>query len=77
VRPSGDLERIQGYFVWSYKVIEGMKGTNPGIERALDEVFHSEIKSKDGQTISVLPSPPENLNDYLLRYYHQMTLVDN
>ena len=30
--------RAQGYFVWASHVVEGMRGTNAGLEAALDEV---------------------------------------
>lgn len=36
---------VLGYFVWSYFVVKGIRGTNSGLEDALDEVFNKVIKS--------------------------------
>nr|XP_969942.3 PREDICTED: guanosine-3',5'-bis(diphosphate) 3'-pyrophosphohydrolase MESH1 [Tribolium castaneum] len=32
-------QRIQEYFTWSSKVVAGLRGTNPALERSLDQVF--------------------------------------
>lgn len=34
-----DQERVRGYFIWAYKVIEGLKGTNSHLEEKLDVLF--------------------------------------
>jgi guanosine-3',5'-bis(diphosphate) 3'-pyrophosphohydrolase len=32
-------ERVQEYFDWAQKVVNGLKGTNRNIEDSLDEIF--------------------------------------
>jgi (p)ppGpp synthase/HD superfamily hydrolase len=32
-------QRVQEYFEWSKKVVEGLRGTNPSMERSLDQIF--------------------------------------
>ena len=38
--PSGwSAQRIQGYFVWAYHVVDQMRGTNKWLEDELDKLF--------------------------------------
>ena len=32
-------ERVREYFIWAWKVVKGLRGTNPKIEAKLDEIF--------------------------------------
>ncbi|KAJ1527693.1 hypothetical protein ONE63_007652 [Megalurothrips usitatus] len=32
-------ERVKQYFIWSFKVVEGLRGTNRHLETELDEIF--------------------------------------
>lgn len=32
-------KRVQEYFVWSKKVVDGLRGTNESMEKSLDELF--------------------------------------
>lgn len=34
-----DTERVDEYFVWAGEVIEGLRGTNPELEKKLDRVL--------------------------------------
>lgn len=44
--PKGwDKNYILGYFVWSKKVVEGLRGTNVNLEAALDKLFLENIPS--------------------------------
>ena len=36
---SWDLARRQEYFDWAREVVNGLRGTHPGLERAFDEAF--------------------------------------
>ncbi len=38
-RQMGDVERAQGYFVWSKAVVDACRGTNAQLEAQLDDVF--------------------------------------
>lgn len=58
---------MQGYFVWAYKVIEGLRGTNKNLEDKLDELFEGQITIED-QTFPVLP-PKDQIDHYLEDYY--------
>lgn len=40
------LEITAGYFVWSYHVVKGIRGTNVDLENALDKVFAKVISEK-------------------------------
>jgi len=68
---SWDIERVQGYFVWGKKVLEGTKGTNPLLEKALDVVFNSEIVLQ-GKSYPVIPKNTD-LDDFLQKYYVKMS----
>ncbi|XP_064845624.1 guanosine-3',5'-bis(diphosphate) 3'-pyrophosphohydrolase MESH1-like [Oncorhynchus masou masou] len=38
--PTGwSAERVQEYFVWAAQVVRGLRGTNPALERHLEELF--------------------------------------
>ena len=53
-------EVAYGYFVWSYKVVEGLRGSNSELEDALDSIFQQVI------------NPTENLETDLEKYYESL-----
>jgi len=59
----------QGYFVWSKKVTDNLKGANPGLEKALDEIFKRSFKL-DGKEYTALPQNV-NLDEFLQQYYEK------
>ncbi|AYV85801.1 MAG: putative guanosine-3',5'-bis(diphosphate) 3'-pyrophosphohydrolase MESH1 isoform X1 [Satyrvirus sp.] len=50
-------DRVIGYFAWSYKVIQGLRGTNEYLERELDNIFKKKF------------DPTDNLDMCLEKYY--------
>lgn len=36
-------ERVKQYFIWSSKVVEGLRGTNRQLEKSLDEILSRHI----------------------------------
>ena len=59
-------DRIQGYFVWSKFVIDELRGTNEGLEKALDDVF-TRTFTYAGIVYPVLPKG--DLTEALDNYY--------
>ncbi|SCV68817.1 BQ2448_938 [Microbotryum intermedium] len=49
-------QRVQEYFVWSKKVVDGCKGANPGMEAALDDLFKSATFQHEGETYKCHPT---------------------
>ena len=41
--PHWDEHRVRGYFVWSHAVVTELRGTNPALEAALDELFRQHV----------------------------------
>jgi guanosine-3',5'-bis(diphosphate) 3'-pyrophosphohydrolase len=68
--------RIQGYFVWAHKVIEGLRGTNVHLEKALDSVFSGQCFRQDGSSFNVLP-PESERNTMLESYLQEMKNTNN
>lgn len=64
--------RVQGYFVWAKKVLEGAKGMNALLEQALEAVFAAQI-TLHGQSHPVIPKDTD-LDAYLDSYYKRMSL---
>ena len=65
--PKGwDWKRVQGYFIWAFKVIEGMRGTNVFLEEELDLLSRKWLTMKTME-FKVLPEgdTTELLNRYL------------
>ncbi|CAH6420031.1 5-bis(diphosphate) 3-pyrophosphohydrolase MESH1 [uncultured virus] len=56
-------EIVHGYFVWTYLVVQGLRGTNAALEAELDKIFVKVIK------------PDEDLEASLAKYYE--VLVSN
>ena len=52
---SWDAPRVQGYYVWAYHVVAGLRGTNAPLEAALDMFFASSFY-RDSQLYPCLPS---------------------
>lgn len=67
---SWDNERIQGYFVWAYHVLESMFDTNQFLAEELKAVFSGNFLYK-GQSYPCLP-PLEEMKDALERYLVSM-----
>jgi len=72
---SWDSERVQGYFVWAKKVLEGTKGVNANLEKALADVFASEVVLK-GKSYPVIPKNTD-LDAYLHKYYETMSKTND
>lgn len=68
--------RIQGYFVWAHKVIEGLRGTNAPLEEALDLVFDGQCFRQDGSSFNVLP-PKSERSIMLDNYLQEMKNTNN
>ena len=63
--PIWEPERVQGYFVWSYIIVNNMRETNKCLEDQLDEVFNSEF-FHGGKKYPVIPCD-KNDEDALYR----------
>jgi guanosine-3',5'-bis(diphosphate) 3'-pyrophosphohydrolase len=63
-------ERIQGYFLWAHAVVEGLRGTNRGLEERLDDLF-SKTLTHQGKEYPVLV-PLEQREEFLESYYENM-----
>ena len=75
--PAGwDRGRVQGYFTWAWHVVAGLRGTNVGLEAALDKVFACEAVDTEG-TYAVLPARgnDELLSQQLEAYLAEMARV--
>jgi len=75
-----DKSRIQGYFVWAHKVIEGLRGTNVHLEEELDKVFASncyyDVKNDFPMCFLALPPEPDRAA-LLEQYLNQMAITKN
>eukprot|EP01133_Synstelium_polycarpum_P007625 gene7625-8919_t len=70
--PSWSLLTIQGYFVWGKKVISQIRGTNAGLEAALDKLFASSI-TINGVAHPVIPCKSDDEEEvFLASYYASM-----
>jgi hypothetical protein len=49
------VERVQEYFVWARKVVDGLTGVNKRLEDALDEIFLNGTFTVDGSTYKCIP----------------------
>jgi len=57
--------------VWVRKVVDGIRGTNEGLEAALDEVFKSNFTHPaTGKTYPCIPNC--DLDKFLEEYYAKM-----
>lgn len=68
---SWTLERIQGYFYWSYLVIEKLRGTNSKLENELD-IFFSGVFTYAGKEYPILVHQDER-NQLIEKYYELMS----
>jgi hypothetical protein len=66
-------ERVQGYFVWAEAVIQGIRGTNIGLEEKLDEVFASEFELNGNKYPALVPESERPA--FLEKYYNDMAQV--
>lgn len=62
-----DKVTILGYFIWSYKVISNLRGTNEGIEAELDKIFSGKVKIQ-GQEYDIIPKDEDEFNNRWLAY---------
>lgn len=58
---SWDKDIILGYFIWSYKVISELRGTNPGLEKELDKVFNGKVTIQN-EVYDIIPKDEEEFN---------------
>ena len=70
-----DQDRIQGYFVWSQFVVNGLRGACKPLEDALDVVFQSVCRIH----LKVFPAIPKevNLAEVLTKYLESMKTATN
>jgi len=75
VPPRGwSLARIQGYFVWSRKVIEALYGTNEALEELHRQLWTQNI-TWEGVAQPIIP---DGDREQLLKdYYHSLVNVDD
>jgi guanosine-3',5'-bis(diphosphate) 3'-pyrophosphohydrolase len=63
---------MQGYFVWKWHVMQGLRGTNEYLEAAIDNLFNSTFEMDD-TTWPTLPSTdPTVLAQLLEEYYNSV-----
>jgi len=71
VQPTGwDEKRVQGYFVWSKKVIDGCRGTNEMLENMLDSLLDGKF-TLNNQEYDCIPKNID-LALFLEDYYADM-----
>lgn len=68
-----DVKRIQGYFVWSKFVVEGLKGTNGNLEKQIDDLFRGTFvdPSDCSKRCECIPTDVD-LGVFLEKYYESM-----
>jgi hypothetical protein len=77
-QPRGwNVDRVQGYFVWSKAVVDAMRGTNLRLEQALDDIFNGTFQINGaGNVIDCIPSEAKSsvtvFNERLQAYYASM-----
>ncbi|MGE0144362.1 MAG: HD domain-containing protein [Planctomycetota bacterium] len=54
--PTWSPARVRGYFAWAATVVDRMRGTNHGLEAALDAVFASDLTTADGRCSRAVPT---------------------
>lgn len=64
---SWSIERIQGYYYWSYLVIKEMSGTNTYLENELNELFSGTFIYKEQYYPTLVP---ENERELLIENYY-------
>jgi guanosine-3',5'-bis(diphosphate) 3'-pyrophosphohydrolase len=80
--PIWEPSRMQGYFIWAIKVLEGLRGTNEALEAAIDRTLEGNFKiigpaNEEGfrqvTTYPALPTrDPEELDRLLEEYYRSL-----
>lgn len=68
IPPTWEPMKAQGFFVWSKKVVGGIKGLNAGLEAELENMWAAKIKLWDGTEIPAIPTVAD-LDAYLEEYY--------
>lgn len=53
--PTWSPARVRGYFAWAAAVVDAMRGTNQGLESALDDVFAAALTTADGESSRAVP----------------------
>lgn len=69
------VARVQGYFVWSKAVVDAMRGTNAGLEKALDRVFCGTFQHTNGKAYPCIPQDVDAAV-FLESYYQSMATAD-
>lgn len=70
-----DVERIQGYFVWTKTIVDSIRGTNLMLETELDKVFNATFKHTNGKKYPTIPKGID-LSIFLEEYYQSMKDID-
>jgi len=71
--PAWSRARAQGYFVWAWHVIAGLRGTNAGLEKMLDAVFEGDAVDADGAYPVLVEG--EGLAGMLEEYLREMEIA--
>lgn len=61
------LERVQGYFLWAFQVVNKMRGTNAGLEAELDNFFDGKFTFQGVEYLVI--KNRNNINEQLEKYY--------
>lgn len=69
------VKRVQGYFVWAYFVVEGLRGVNAKLEGELDKVFQADF-SFYGMPFPTIPDDADK-KEVLFQYYEEMSTVND
>lgn len=72
-----EIERVQGYFIWSYAIVKKMAEINSGLEKELMEIFSYVLNHIVGQDpVEMVPEmvrmDEKKLGSELEKYYQMM-----
>ena len=65
----GPHKKAQGYIVWSKKIADAVKGTNPNLDKRFEDLLTKNIHMEDG---SECPALPDGDLDVALEEYYEM-----
>ncbi len=74
---SWTVERIQGYYIWSFFVIEGLRGTNAALEAELDKIFNSHFYFESSKYPCLPTTDRDEMTIKLNEYYESMAKKDD